>query len=603
MTAEHIRDLVAKGEFLLAYDQATTALDNGEDDLELAYLAVLALARSGATDGAEAQFRALGLDRAYENATGSLGEDIDGLFARIAKDRALATRGDERRAHAATAARRYEAAFARHGGAYPCINAATMWLLAGEGERGEALARTAASRAENDDYWDVVTRAEAALLQGDTDTAWRLVAHAAALAPAAFAARATTRRQFQMICDLTGADPEALDALRNPPVVHYAGHRISPTGEGGRFPQSDELRVRAEIEDHINIARPAFAFGSLASGGDILVAESVLARGVELHVVLPFALEDFVRVSVAEAGELWVRRFRHCVDQATTVSFATDGPFIGDDVPFRLCSGVAMGDALRYARQLESDAFQLVVWDGEGDGSGAGTTFDVQAWRPTGWPTVVVTTRPEPAGSSPVVSDTTPSDTTPSDTTPSDTTRSRTLRAVLFADIAGFSTLTDAQMPAFMDGVMSELAKCVDAFGDGVLLRRTWGDGIHLAFASVDVAADCAVALQRRMAEIDLDDLGLGSLRGMRIGAHVGPVFEETDPFTHERSYMGANVTRAARVEPGTPEGAVYVTHPFAALAELEGRGGWSCQYVGIVPAAKNHGRLPMYLLRPVTDA
>ena len=45
------------------------------------------------------------------------------------------------------------------------------------------------------------------------------------------------------------------------------------------------------------------------------------------------------------------------------------------------------------------------------------------------------------------------------------------------------------------------------------------------------------------------------------------------------------------------------MTHPFAAIAELEGQGRWWCQYVGQVPAAKDHGRLPMYLLRPSTDS
>ncbi len=100
-------------------------------------------------------------------------------------------------------------------------------------------------------------------------------------------------------------------------------------------------------------------------------------------------------------------------------------------------------------------------------------------------------------------------------------------------------------MPVFMDVVMTGLARTVDRFGDAVLLRRTWGDGIHLAFASVDTAADCAVSLQQTMAAFDLGAMGLDPLRGMRIGAHVGPVYEERDPFTNELSYMGANVTRA----------------------------------------------------------
>jgi hypothetical protein len=586
MTVETLRELVAKGEFLLAYDRATTMLDDDPADLEVAYLGVLALARSGATDRAQSQFLALGLDRASARARGSLAEDIDSLFARIAKDQALAAHGGRRASDAGIAARRYEAAFGRHGGAYPCINAATMWLVAGESGRSEELARAALLLASEGGYWDVVTRAEAALLLHAPDDAATLIEGAAQLAPDGFAARATTRRQLRLICDLTGTDTEVLAPLKNPPVMHYAGHRISPNGRRGRFPETEAERVRHEIGTALDAKAPAFAFGSLASGGDILVAESALDRGVELHVVLPFALGDFVRVSVADGGDGWERRFERCIDRATTVSFATDGPHIGDDVPFRLCSSVAMGDALRHARQLEADAFQLAVWDGDETrrSDEAGTSFDVLAWRAAGHRTVIVSTTPDE----------------PRPQAGCRTGRARTLRAVLFADIAGFSTLTDSQMPTFMDGVMRPLATCVDGFGDGVVLRRTWGDGIHLAFESVDLAAACAVALQRSMARIELERLGLPTIRGMRIGAHVGPVYEEIDPFTGQRSYMGANVTRAARVEPGTPEGEVYVTHPFAALAELEGGGRWSCQYVGIVPAAKDHGRLPMYLLRSV---
>ena len=73
----------------------------------------------------------------------------------------------------------------------------------------------------------------------------------------------------------------------------YAGHRIAPENATGRFPSDEEARVAAGVHDRLERTRPAAGFGSLASGGDVLVAEALLARGAELHVLLPFAVRRF----------------------------------------------------------------------------------------------------------------------------------------------------------------------------------------------------------------------------------------------------------------------------------------------------------------------
>ena len=177
---DEIRDLAERGEFLRAYDDATTLLEHRPGDIEVEYVAVSALARSGATDQAEARFVELGLlDGHTRGATGSLAQDIDALYARIAKDRALGATGERRTELAQIAATRYEHAFARHGGAYPCVNAATMWLVAGDEQRSVERATRAMELAPDDDYWSVVTRAEAAVLRRDADLAAELVTEAA----------------------------------------------------------------------------------------------------------------------------------------------------------------------------------------------------------------------------------------------------------------------------------------------------------------------------------------------------------------------------------------------------------------------------------------
>jgi hypothetical protein len=87
MPAKAVLAAMHRGDLLAAYDIAERALREAPDDLELKYLSVLALARSGATELASKQFERLGLGKA--GAHSHLAIDIPALAARLAKDRAL----------------------------------------------------------------------------------------------------------------------------------------------------------------------------------------------------------------------------------------------------------------------------------------------------------------------------------------------------------------------------------------------------------------------------------------------------------------------------------------------------------------------------------
>ena len=128
-----VRREVRRGELLGAFDLAERGLAEHPDDLSLKHRAVLALARAGATAEAARRFEQYGLD-------GIADEDVAALRARIAKDVALAGAGPERRRGAARAAELYGAIFSDTGGYYPAVNAATLWLVAGEEVRSRELA-------------------------------------------------------------------------------------------------------------------------------------------------------------------------------------------------------------------------------------------------------------------------------------------------------------------------------------------------------------------------------------------------------------------------------------------------------------------------------
>lgn len=574
-----VRGHEARGELLLAYDTALQGLAEYPDDLWLAHRAVLNLAKAGATVRAGSEYVRLGLARSQE-------PEIAALAARIAKDRALAAPADERDALLARAADLYEAVHLRGGGYYPAVNAATLNLLSGQPQAAEKLAREvlALCRGGQDEaYYRAASEAEAALILGDETLAVHALARAGA-AGGDLAARAATRRQLRLVCAARGLSDTLLDGLAPPTVIHYTGHMIAATGTAGRFPAERESEVAAAIRTQLEQHRVGFGYGALACGADILFAEALLARGAELHVVLPFERGEFIEVSVAPAGPRWVARFHACLERATSLTYATEDRQLGHEWIFAYGSFLAMGLAALRARFLDAPVRQLAVWDGQESSGVAGTGFDVRTWREAGRDLDVITPMPGAAARPPAAP-------------PPARAGERELKAMLFGDIHGFSRLSETQVTTFVTHVLGAFGGVLAHYGAQVLYRNTWGDGLFVVMADASLAARCALKLQAAMNAIDLAQCGLPDSLALRLGGHFGPVYEAVDPVLGLTNYFGAHVSRTARIEPVTPAGEVYVTEQFAARLALD-PAGFDCDYVGLVPAAKGYGNLRMYHLR-----
>jgi class 3 adenylate cyclase len=589
---EDVKAMFNHGEFFRAYDLAAEALELFPGDVALAHRAVLSLANAGAT--------ALALDKYYElGLDNGLGTDARSLLGRLKKDQAFAETGEARAALLREGRALYESAFRAATAAgdpeayYPAINAATLALFAGDAGAAGGLARevldllaprlASPDEVAADRYWVLATALEAHLVRGDLDAAHGLVDQVVVAAGHDDAALATTARQFERIVEAKKLDPSVLGAFELPTVVHFLGSRIAP-----RLGQT----VAAEIAALLEGMRIGAAYGSLASGADILFAEALLKRGVALNVVLPFATEDFIEQSVRPAGEDWVGRFEDCLAAAKTVRFATEDAYLGDDLLFTYCSSLAMGLASLCARHMHAPLMQLAVWDGTvTEGAIAGSAADLSAWHQAGNPVRIVPTGPDadveklPAWHRPTVPP-----------------GRRDTRAMLFGDIHGFSKLTDAQLPTFTDKIMGTLGEVARRHKQHITFINTWGDGIFVVFRDAGRAAACALDMQDAMSAIDLKAAGLPETLKLRLGGHLGPVYELNDPVTERPNYYGAHVSRAARIEPITPEGCVYVTETFAAMLALYNAGQFSCDYVGNTEMAKHYGRLRMFLLRRADD-
>jgi DNA-binding SARP family transcriptional activator len=580
-----IRRALRVGEYLSALDQSEELLARRPGDVRVRYWRALALARAGSADELAPEIEALTQIAERESLPNDLAEDIATLQARMLKGRALAATGHRRRTLAADTAQSYEAIYKRLGRAYSCINAATMWLVAGEQARAATLATTALALtrtqtpASNEDrYWSLATEAEAHLLLGNAHAAGTALERARPAAGDDVGALATTRIQLQVVCDETGTSRDVLDPLVVPIVIHYTGHRISE--KDGRFPADEEPAVASEISACLKRADVGFGYGSLASGADILFAEALLARGAELHVVLPFAVDTFLATSVSPAGVTWLGRFSECLDEATSVTIATPAAHHAREVLLAYGSSLAMGRAVMRASLLGAVVEQHAVWDGTPGMARAGTAADVTRWMASGRRTRVV-----PGGEFVPV--------TPAGLPGQEDDR---VAAMLVADLVGFDRVDDADLRPAFDDVLGPLGAAMNRSGESVVDRARWGSRIWAVVDTVDAAATLARELQGVVASIDASATKRPTF-GLRVLLHAAPVVRLLDPVLGRAAIVGAEAHRLMNLQLTMPIGGVYATDAFASLLMLDAADAAVCHYVGRVATPSGEATTPLYVV------
>jgi hypothetical protein len=600
-TLEDVRQLAEQmlgtGEALMACDLLAESLTAFPGDARLRQLHALALARTGATGAAHRLLVELARD-------GHTDEETLGLLARTSKDLAAqATSPDVREAHLREAFRVYTEGYRSTGGYWTGVNAATVALLLGDTSQSAALARDVQVRCreivrsadEGERYWVVATLAEAALLLGDSAEARARYAEARAIGRHRYGALASTRRNARLILDAGGASRALVDEyLPMPRVAVFSGHRVDDPGRAvPRFPPEREPDVRAAIESRVAALDVQFGFASAASGADLIFLETILDRGGEVHVVLPYDRDQFVRDSVAtSAGPSWVPRFERVLARAAEVAIASTNRIADEGVAYQYALQLTDGMAGLRADELDTELVRIAAWDGRpGDGPG-GTAGAVEWWRALHHFVEVIDLAP-PAGPPPSA----PHATGENRQRPPAGFTARIV-GVLFADARGFSALSEDQILYFVEHFLGAVAGEVARAAHPPVLKNTWGDGLYFVFERVADAGLLALALCDTIGGTDWAAWRLPGDLGLRIGLHAGPAVACTDPVTGHMNYLGAHISRAARIEPITPPGQAYASGAFAALARAEDVQAFHCEYVGQTPLAKGYGTHPMYVVR-----
>jgi class 3 adenylate cyclase len=373
-----------------------------------------------------------------------------------------------------------------------------------------------------------------------------------------------------------------------------------PNRQTPRFPRQAEHAVKSAIRQRLEKVNGGFGYGAAACGSDILFHEVIAERRGESHVVLPYEKELFVQdsVDIAENPE-WVTRFNAVTAKAIEVQEASRRSQICGRVSYLFANLLLHGLASVHAERLETKLVLMALWDGKtGDGPD-GTAATVARWQSSTSHLEIIDMQRILSQESLDINSEQYSEleNIPSTSPVTESGFASEIRALLFADAHGFSELTDYEVPRFVQHFLGLAGRLASDSANKPLMKNTWGDGLYFVFSNVRAAGQFALDLRDSICFTDWKEKGLPDLK-LRIGLHAGPVYSCIDPVTQRANYIGAHVSRAARIEPITPVGQVYASQTFAALAAAEGVREFRCDYVGQTSMAKKYGTFPTYVVR-----
>ena len=604
-----------------------------QDRLQLRHLKGLALARSGQVDAASQVL----CDK--ELAELPRDEELRGLEAALQKQLGLQIQASKERSrhrdqHLRLSCDFYRAAWQAHDGSFwTGINVASLHLLLGERDQAAQVARQISAEClreddmkrgteQDDPYWRWATLGEASLNLGDLGKAEEWYRQAAGAARGRVGHLNSTRRQLRHLLEAIGETTALVDAwLPIPGVAIFTGHRIDAGDRHTpRFPSSLETQVKEAISHWLVEHSIRVCVCSAANGADILFLEALQAfEGCDTRIVLPFSEAQFQAESVRNGeDESWVSRFQQVMQKASRVTIASSDRVGHGGQPFDYANRLIIGQGLMLKKELQTSLSGLAVWNGQaGDGPG-GTAHTIERWRQQDLTVYTIDLSNPQSVSSPaaplVIRCEGPNcEIKPpaiAAAPPTAEERATPVMSMLFADVEGFSKLSDREVELFITHFLGRVAQCVEKHAPAEVIqpdqwrftsipvRETWGDGLYFAFSDVKTAGLFALDLCDAVRETKWQErFGFSTDLRIRIALHSGPVHLGQDPITGLPKCTGAHVSRAARLEPKTPPNHVYASDAFAALVAEQHVTGFSCEFVKLLDWAKHYGTYPTYVV------
>jgi hypothetical protein len=360
---------------------------------------------------------------------------------------------------------------------------------------------------------------------------------------------------------------EVMRIFAPPEVVAFAGHMIDAPGRATpRFPAVIETKVKEAIRGAIRTLHASIGYCSLACGGDILFAETIIEEGGELHILMPFEKEEFIQTSLKFAGDEWVNRFERIISKYP-VTFLTHDKYGGNDDLFSLVGKFIFGSAILRSQTYHQEPNLLTVLSEYDLKQKAGGTRDtIQMWP---FPLRHININPDnmfrpeeiipgtPTGFKPVVS-------------------KITARPILYLAHVDLINLNPVEK--------EKVEKAVNTFRED---QQQTFNLILLADESLVLAFDSDVTLMDLVRNIWNTTAPFKSERPFKIGLHAGPVYiENTD--------QDASLKLLKSISQFTQKATICSSLNFASVLSLHPRK-FQLDYVGVIKPAEEADSSELY--------
>lgn len=538
-TTSKIEKLIEQGRYFEARSKAEHALTQSQD-LRLKQLFALALSKSGVPEAAlefmEPVYAQFPDDPESAGIMGSISKE---LFKKT-QSNAFAVRSRDTYLKNFIATKNY----------YTGINAASMSAMAGQLSKGREIATELIPMLESGpaDFWSLATLGEAHMLSKNKPRALECYVQARKAAGKDWGKITSVHNQLWLLNHFLPVPNDILKLFNPPRVVAFVGHMMDhPQRKEPRFPGSIEPKIKDAILHSIRSLNVQIGYCSLACGGDILFAEAMAEEGREVNIFLPFEKSDFIRTSVAFAGEDWVNRF-NTLTEKFTVNYLTAEPYEGFDDIFPFQTKIIFGSAtLRSESYHDEPTLLTVLSDVDLQRKEGGTRHTVGLW-------------PFPKHYSNINPDIFISDKAilPMQSTSKPLAAPPPInRPVLYL------AYLDLSESSSREKILNYRKDDIDE--GGMYLVDEPGQGTLLAAATTESAL------------IEFVSFVLETLKSMRkpahkICLHAGPVYIEPTENPGSPRLSGKTVRQLKEMSSLTASGSVYASAHFATLLALEGK-------------------------------
>ncbi len=557
-STSHIHQLLNQGRYLEARAESEKLLA-ASNDLGVQQIHALALSKSGTPQVAADFFAPIYNGHPDDAETAGIMGGIYKELFRQTQNQQFAVKSRDAYLSNFNISRNY----------YTGINAATMSAIAGKFQRGREIAQEVLSLLPetSTDFWELVTRAEAKLLNKDPRTASSIYFQAHQLAGADWGKINTVYNQLWMLNHYMLVPVDILKAFSPPTVAVLVGHMIDhPNRSTPRFQQQFVPRVKESLMATIKTLNARIGYTSLACGSDILFSEAVVESGGEINIYIPFRKEDFLETSVSFAGHDWVERFEKIVEHQD-IHYLTQEGYLGNDELFSFHGRVLFGLATLRGRMLHTEPYLITVLSERDRTLKEGGTRDLMKLWP--FPARVQNIDPSkylpappPAPHKPAVI----------------IDSGQPNRFILYMVAVTFTG------PIMLEA--HRLAKKLEEEIVQELMSLTFEDdivyaGFSSSFAAIKFTRDLVSAVERK-----------SQLSTYRIGLHAGPVVVKRAD--DKRVMTGTHADILQKIFALGPEGTAYASETFAASLVLDS-GDFSFIHTGSADLGEPFGTHNLY--------